>query len=139
MYKNDRWGHRSFHIQWPEDEIINVSDTDPKDRTDAMLNFVDESLNITQRRCLQIKYQSQDKMYFYGACAGLCATAIGVFGLSNGLFCSQNIACMLGLAVCSFSALANHTMSKCCDELNAELGIERSKVIETRQSIEQFK
>jgi len=139
MYKNDRWGHRSFHIQWPEDEIINVSDTDPKDKTEATLNFVDESLNITRKRYSQVKDRLQDKMYFYGACAGLCATAIGVFGVSNGLFCSQNIACMLGLAVCSFSSLFNYSMSKCCDELSTEVDVERSKVIETRQAIEQFK
>lgn len=139
MYKNDRWGHRSFQIFWPEEEIINVSDHDPKDTTLANLNYVEESLKITRSGNTLASNKLSGGMYLSGICAGLCAMAISWFGMENGLFCTQNL-CLIGaMGCCLYSAFRNYDYARACNDQNKDIDIELNKVAEARETIAQFK
>lgn len=139
MYKNDRWGHRSFQILWPEEEIINVSDKDSKDKTEATLNFVEESLKITKQGNSLVMNKLSSRLYTDGLTIGLGAIVISIVGLNHGLFCLPNLLIMGAVGCIAFSSIVDYHASQACKAQNEELDIELDKVAETRHAIAQFK
>jgi len=65
MRKQDRWGHRSFLVDFEDDYIINISDTDSKEHNDATLNYIEEVLKIKKQA------NEAEKLRLSGKCMGL--------------------------------------------------------------------
>lgn len=138
MYKNDRWGHRSFEVYWPDDDIINICDTDSKDSNLATLNYVEESLKITQNQNDLACKRLGGSVCFNGVCAGLCATAISFFGMDLGIFCTQNLCFMGMLGAFSINAILKYDLVNACHWQNGEIDKELKEVNDTRKTIERF-
>ena len=139
MYENDRWGHRSFEIGWPDIETINISDQDPEDTTQATLNYVEECLNIEKNQNAMEYDKSSNKMYLWGTCAGLSAFAMSLVSMDYGIWSFPTLFCDGLVGVFSFLALNNYVFRKTIKEVDDEINTELSKVNEARRAIEQFR
>ena len=139
MYENDRWGHRSFEICWPENEIINISDKDSKDANLATLNYVEECLNIEKQQNARNYNKSGNKMYLWGACAGMSAFGISMATMDYGFWSFPALLCTGLLGAFSISAINNYIFHKTIEDAEQEINVELSKVNEARSVIEQFR